>query len=368
MILQRLSDENRHHFSDAFALYESAFPEAERRNICEQERALTNPNYHFDLILEGDILLGVMLYWETDEFVFLEHFATKPEIRGKGVGASALNLLIAKGKTVLLEIEPPINEITNRRYDFYKRSGFVMNPYYHIQAKYHLGDEDLELKILSYPEVLTEKQYRDFYEYMTREIGIQANRSSDITVRGYRDGDDMMQIAKLIYLTDPYIYPWWFDTIEDGQKVIAEMIKLPTLYAKENLTVAVTNDGFIAGIVVGRNTPFCEDKAHINSAFEHAGIKRDERTDRIYTDYYAKMGDASDGFYIANIAVDEEYRRRGIAASMIEYVLHDKELCSLESVIANAGSWRLYQRLGFKIAYEYPGVFDIPCYKMIYNG
>ena len=335
--------------------------------MSEQQRAMRNENYHFDLILEGEALYGVMLYWETDDFVFLEHFTTMPQIRGKGYGAMALDLLKAKNKTVLLEIEPPVDEMSIRRYEFYKRNGFVMNPYYHIQAKYHLGDEDLELKVLSYPSVLTKEQYRSFYEYMTREIGILPNSASDIIVRGLQDTDDLLQVAKLIYLTDPYIYPAWFDTMEQGQRVIAEMIKLPTLYNKKNVTVAVTNEGFVCGIVVACQSPFKEKIEHIYKAFENANVNCDERTEKVYNDYYAKMGKEEDGYYISNVAVDESYRKRGIAVSMLEHVLKDKEQASLECVIANAGSWRLYQRLGFKIIYEYPGVFDVPCYKMIYK-
>lgn len=367
MTLQRLNETNKHHFDNAFALYESSFPREERRDMPEQERAMKNENYHFDLILEGDELYGVMLYWETEDFVFLEHFTTMPQIRGRGYGARALDLLKAKNKTVLLEIEPPVDEMSIRRYEFYKRNGFKMNPYYHIQAKYHLGDEDLELKVLSYPEVLTKEQYRSFYEYMTREIGILPNCAKDITIRPLQNGDDLLQVAKLVYLTDPYIYPVWFDTIEQGQKVISEMIKLPTIYAKENITVAVTSDGFIAGILVSCMTPFKENIEHVYTAFKNAGEKYDERTPKIFNDYYAKMGNASDGYYLSNIAVEQSYRKRGIAASLIEYVLKDKEYATLECVIANTGSWRLYQRLGFKIAYEYPGVFDVPCYKMIYK-
>ena len=162
-----------HHFADAFNLYESAFPKDERREMEEQNRVLKKSDYHFDLMLENDSLLGIMLYWEMDEIIFLEHFTTKKELRGKGLGKEALSLLKAKGKTVLLEIEPPTDELTNRRYEFYKRNGFIMNPYYHIQAKYHLGDADLELKILSYPKTLTTDQYLEFYEYMLKEIAIQ---------------------------------------------------------------------------------------------------------------------------------------------------------------------------------------------------
>ncbi len=182
MRLERLTKENEHYFERAFALYESAFPKEERREIAEQQRAMQNPNYHFDLILEGETLLGVMLFWQTEEFIFLEHFTTMPEVRGRGLGAAALELLKEKGLPIILEIEPPCDEMTERRQAFYLRCGFSAAPYHHIQAKYHLGDEDLVLQIMSYPGVISAELYRSFYEYMTREIGILPNRASDAAV------------------------------------------------------------------------------------------------------------------------------------------------------------------------------------------
>ena len=367
MHLERLSNHNLHLFEQAFALYESAFPVEERRDENEQARVLKKADYHFDLIMGGDTFLGVMLYWETDDFVFLEHFTTRAELRGRGIGTKALDLLKLKNKIILLEIEPPVDEMTNRRYGFYQRNGFTMNPYYHIQAKYHLGDEDFELKILSYPRVLAPTEYRSFYEYMTREIGIQANQSSDVTIRPLQEGDDLDQVAKLIYLTDPYVYPNWFDSMANGIRVLREMIDLPTLYNRENITVAVMPDGFVAGLTVTKQAPFSEERKHLTKAFQLAGIKEDHRTDEVFAAYYEKMGEPSDGYYIANVAVDPNYRKRGIAAALVSQALKGHDYCTLECVVANTGSWRLYQRFGFKIAFEYPGVHDIPCYKMCYK-
>ena len=367
MRLERLSKSNAHLFEQALKLYRSSFPVEERRDDSEQQRVLKKEDYHFDLIMLDDAFVGVMLYWETESFVFLEHFTTLPHLRGKGYGKSALDLLKKKNKIILLEIEPPIDDTTQRRYNFYKRNGFIMNPYHHIQAKYHLGDEDLELKVLTYPRVMEKDEYRCFYEYMTREIGIKPNSSKDITIRSIEEGDDLNQIAKLIYLTDPYVYPNWFNSIEDGIKVIRQMIDLPTLYNKENITVAVMPNGWIAGIVVSKQAPFAEDINHIKKAFELSGVKIDERTDFVFDAYYSKMGTSEDGYYIANVAVDDNYRKRGIAAAMMNYIMAEKSYCTLECVIANTGSWRLYQRLGYKIAFEYPGVHGIPCYKMYYK-
>ena len=367
MRLERLSSNNFHFFKRAFALYQSSFPVEERRDEREQQRVLTKDAYHFDLIMSNDDFIGVMLYWETEDFVFLEHFATAPELRGKGYGKRALDLLKLKNKTILLEIEPPVDEMTQRRYGFYKKNGFVMNPYHHIQAKYHLGDEDFELKILSYPDVLNKEEYRSFYEYMTREIGIQPNKVENITIRKLRSNDDLTQVAKLIYLTDPYVYPNWFNCIEDGIKVIREMIDLPTLYNRENITVAVMPNGDISGLVVAKQAPFTEARKYLSQAFSLAGIVEDKKTEEVFDAYYSKMGEETDGYYIANVAVDPNYRNRGIGATLVSAVMADKSLCSLECVVANAVSWRLYQRLGFKIAYEYPGVHEVPCYKMYYK-
>ena len=182
-------------------------------------------------------------------------------------------------------------------------------------------------------------------------------------IRPMNDEDDKAQIAKLIYLSDNYIYPSWFDSLADAQKVISQMIDMPTLYNKKNILVAVTDEGFIAGALVSCNCPFDEKEEHIREAFARAGVPCGHRTHEIYLAYYAKM-DYPNGHYFANIAVDEKYRRQGIATALILHALEGKGYCHLECVQENAGAWQLYQRLGFDIVKEYLGVCDVPCYKM----
>lgn len=55
-----------------------------------------------------------MLCWEAEDFIYVEHFCVLPELRGRGCGARALGLLAREGKTVILEIDPPIDEISRR--------------------------------------------------------------------------------------------------------------------------------------------------------------------------------------------------------------------------------------------------------------
>ena len=364
MRLKRIFPENQL-FDEAFRLYQSAFPREERRDESEHLRVMKKDDYHFDLIMDGDSFVGVMLYWETADFVYLEHFTTRPELRGKGKGAEALNLLKEKGKTVILEIEDPVDEITRRRYGFYLRNGFIMTSHYHIQAKYHLGDEDLMLKILSYPEAISKEEYLSFQDYMTKEIGIRPSFTDEVTVRPMADGDSIEQVARLIYKSDAYIYPNWFKSIDDGVRVISKMIDLPTLYNRTNITVAVTQSGRVAGALVSCCSPVLEDKAHIYEAFRCAGVEVPENTEEIFESYYEKMALDTDGYYLANLAVDEDFRGKGIGATLLAKVIEEKDYCHLECVKENISAWRIYQRLGFSIVEEYPGVFDVPCYKMV---
>lgn len=74
MKLESLSEQNQKYYAAAKALYEEAFPVLERRDDLEQARIMKNPAYHFDFITDEDGFVGIMLYWETDSFVYLEHF------------------------------------------------------------------------------------------------------------------------------------------------------------------------------------------------------------------------------------------------------------------------------------------------------
>lgn len=82
----RLTDPADPRFGEAFALYEISFPVYERRTRAAQAARLSHPEYHFDLLVEGEQFLGILLFWEAEGFRYVEHFATCPQLRGQGVG------------------------------------------------------------------------------------------------------------------------------------------------------------------------------------------------------------------------------------------------------------------------------------------
>ena len=123
MKFKRLTSAAGADFEPAFDLYGVSFPIHEQRLIESQRSIMTHPEYLFDLIYDDSgEWCGDMLYWETADFIYVEHFCILPERRGQRCGQRALELLGEKGKTVILEIDPPSDKTSVRRKGFYECS------------------------------------------------------------------------------------------------------------------------------------------------------------------------------------------------------------------------------------------------------
>ena len=90
--------------------------------------------------------------------MYVEHFATVPEVRGKGIGSEVLGLL-AQQYTVplVLEVELPVEELAQRRVGFYRRNGFVLwenSPY--VQPPYQKECQPIALHLMVRGEGLDE--------------------------------------------------------------------------------------------------------------------------------------------------------------------------------------------------------------------
>ena len=162
----RLIDPADPRFGDAFALYEISFPVYERRTRAAQAARLSHPEYHFDLLMEGERFLGILLFWEADGFRYVEHFATCPQLRGQGVGTRALAQLNGEGVPVVLEIDLPRDEVSIRRQHFYERCGFFSNPYRHVHPPYRAGCQGHPLVVMTSPAPASWEEYDRFAAYL----------------------------------------------------------------------------------------------------------------------------------------------------------------------------------------------------------
>lgn len=73
-------------------------------------------------------------------------------------------------KTVVLEIDPITDEVSEARLHFYKRCGFVENVYDHVHSPYREGYKAHHLEVLSFPSDLTPEEYVSFSCQLTQVV------------------------------------------------------------------------------------------------------------------------------------------------------------------------------------------------------
>ena len=85
------------------------------------------------------------------------------------MGSKAL-AAFCQGRRVILEIDPPEDEISVRRQHFYQRLGFVANPYTYIHPSFRRPFHPHRLVLMSYPEALTYEEARGFADFIRERV------------------------------------------------------------------------------------------------------------------------------------------------------------------------------------------------------
>lgn len=170
MILKRIMSTSHPMYHEALKLYQMSFPYHEQREQSSQEEILKEDEYHFCLIYDEDVFVGLVLYWEQKDFLYIEHFCILPEMRNKQYGEKTLALLAKQGKTLLLEIDPPKDDISKRRKGFYERCGFTENFFAHIHPPYHKENEGHHLVIMTCPKQISRETFDTFSLYLKDNV------------------------------------------------------------------------------------------------------------------------------------------------------------------------------------------------------
>lgn len=156
-------------WKEAAALYDAAFPAKEIRSGEEHRKALADPLFRADGIWRDGEFAGLLYYWKFNDWFYIEHLAVDPSMRGKNIGSEALGAF-CRGKKVLLEIDPPEDEISIRRLHFYQRVGFVENPYLYLHPSFRRPFETHRLVLLSYPGPLGTNEARAFADFVRERV------------------------------------------------------------------------------------------------------------------------------------------------------------------------------------------------------
>ena len=138
-------------WAEAWDLYEESFPRCERWNAQGYDRAFGDPRFEADGIWRGEEFIGILFHWNAGAYRYVEHLAVSPALRGQNMGSKALTAFCRKVGRVILEIDPPVDDISIRRRHFYERLGFVANPYEYIHPSFRKPFTPHQLILMSYP-------------------------------------------------------------------------------------------------------------------------------------------------------------------------------------------------------------------------
>ncbi|MFL9483096.1 GNAT family N-acetyltransferase [Chitinophagaceae bacterium LWZ2-11] len=141
-------------------LYEQSFPIHERRLWSAMLSISDEPEMNLNVIKDADDLIGFVIWWQIEEWLYIEHIAIDPLQRGKQYGSKIIELLIEKSANkLILEVEPPHDSISLKRIKFYERLNLAVIPFPYKQPPYRRGEDSLPMLLMSTPQIVNKEEF-----------------------------------------------------------------------------------------------------------------------------------------------------------------------------------------------------------------
>lgn len=145
-------------FERFYACFEASFPLSERRPLASlKDKMEHDDRFRVEVVTEecesGDVLIGLLCWWRFNAFCYVEYLAVSESLRGRNIGSRIMTDLQQRvSLPIVLEVEPPEDDITRRRIAFYERLGFKLLPDDYMQPSY--GDvPGLPLRLMVWPHL-----------------------------------------------------------------------------------------------------------------------------------------------------------------------------------------------------------------------
>lgn len=137
-------------FDKVYKIMDESFPPDERRSYDGQKRLFDEDGYRVFAHYDGNDVTAFIALWDFEDFAYIEHFAVSEKCRNRGIGAKMLAEILKNfNKAVCLEVEPPENEIAQRRIKFYERNGFFLNNFEYLQPSLGEGKSEIPLLVMT---------------------------------------------------------------------------------------------------------------------------------------------------------------------------------------------------------------------------
>jgi ribosomal protein S18 acetylase RimI-like enzyme len=202
----------------------------------------------------------------------------------------------------------------------------------------------------------------------TKINGIRKGLFMITTVRKLTASDDLSAVSNLIYETDNYVFPYFFNESKALAKaILPKMMENDTIYNINNIYVALYDEQII-GVMVLNEAPMTINLGAYLDAYEQAGVMIDEGFEKVYKEYFLPMEEAPSGYYIPNICIDPMFRGQGIGGALLETALGEVDTSKdvyLDCLSDNEVALNVYESHGFEKLVEYSGWTGLKYFKMI---
>ncbi|MBQ2810066.1 MAG: GNAT family N-acetyltransferase [Clostridia bacterium] len=190
----------------------------------------------------------------------------------------------------------------------------------------------------------------------------------DTIIRKLADGDNLNTVAQLIYETDNCVFPRFFkESKASAKEILPQMMELDTIFNKNNIYVALLDERII-GVMVILESPIKINISAYFEAFEKADSLIGTDFETVLKEYFLPLEYEPDGYFIACLCVDEDYRGRGVGGALIDGVLSELDPCRdvyLECSQDNTTARSVYEAHGFEELVKFTGFNGLPYCKMI---
>jgi len=170
--LKRITTESIQLYDYMEKLLMASFPPEEYRDLdILREYANNHPKFYCNIILNHTTPIGLLTYWDLEDFYYIEHFAIDPNQRNGGYGRKLLDYLVEfLEKPIVLEVEHPTEEMAQRRINFYKRQGYILWEKEYIQPPYRPGFPELPMFLMTLGGLTPEKDFENVKRRIHKEV------------------------------------------------------------------------------------------------------------------------------------------------------------------------------------------------------
>lgn len=380
-------------FENIFPRMADAFPPEEIKSYNQFVNLLSTDNYVLYGYFDEEKLVGYALLCVKDNLLWLDYLNIFSEYQDKHYGSKFVREILKFApdtQGMFLEVEAiesdDYNDNKVRRMRFYNRLNIVQLDVNYLFPTVE-GSVPLNLCFIPNDTItfLEKESIKDMVAFVVKTVHKDIPHAWQVMRTYYDDIKDVEifhfsmsdidvenenevnALGRLIYHTDPFIYPALLDSIDNSVACAKALLLSDSMFNTRYIKVAKIN-GNVAGYmqILEEATPETNHSEIERAIKESLGyLPRD--FNQVMEGYFDLFDGNWEGTQIVSLAVLPEYRGMKIASKML-YSLSSKKTYSLACIKDNFAARELYRKCGFVLLYEYPGYIDVPCVELIKKG